>query len=147
MNIENLLLFIYEIAFLKDIKITVYNEGDYMIEYPFNEEVITKSLISQINLFLENTFLENKEILQVIFTNISLFEDYLIGNYNILDYQTVIKLISDYKGIDGYTKLVSQIDTETANKINLLVIKFLDYYNEMIRIYNEKYTGYKRIKN
>ena len=53
MNIENLLLFIYEVAFFKDIKPIVEDDGDYMLEYPFGPSIITPLLITQINLFFE----------------------------------------------------------------------------------------------
>ena len=48
MNIEALVLFIYETSLLKDIEYIDYNNKDYLIKYPFGPYVIDESFISQL---------------------------------------------------------------------------------------------------
>lgn len=145
MNIENLVLFIYETALLKDIEYVNIEDGDYILSYPFGPDAIDQVFISQLNHFIEKTYQENKELLEVIFNNIPLLDDYIKGNYDILDYKTLVKVLSKYRGINGYLSLVDTISKETDKKLNELALKFLEYYNNILELYNEKYTGYKKI--
>jgi len=145
MNIEALLLFIYQTALLKDIEYINDLSNEYMISYPFGPEIIDQIFIRQLNIFLEKTYKENKKTLEIIFNNIPLLDDFIKGNYEILDYESILKISDKYKGIEGYLHLVDSLDIETNQKLNDLTISFIEYYKSLINLANEKYTGYKKI--
>ena len=145
MNIEALLLFIYQTALLKDIENINNYDSDYMIFYPFGPEIINQIFIRQLNIFLEKTYKENKKILESIFNNMTLLDDFIKNDYDILDYESTINVSSKYIGLEGYLNLVEQIDLETAKKLSELTKQFLDYYNSLLELANENYSGYKKI--
>jgi len=145
MNIEALLLFIYQTALLKDIEYINDLSNEYMISYQFGPEIIDQIFIRQLNIFLEKTYKENKKTLEIIFNNIPLLDDFIKGNYEILDYESILKISDKYKGIEGYLHLVDSLDIETNQKLNDLTISFIEYYKSLINLANEKYTGYKKI--
>lgn len=145
MNIETLVLFIYETSLLIDIEYIDYNNRDYIIKYPFGECIINETFISQLNDFLEKTFNENKEVLNVIFNNLELLKDFIDNGYAVLEYKTIFKILENYQGIDGYLNLLNNIDKETDKKLNKLSLSFIKYYNSVLDLYNEEYTDYKKI--
>lgn len=145
MNIEALVLFIYETSLLIDIEYIDYNNRDYIIKYPFGVSIINEAFISQLNDFLEKTFNENKEVLNVIFNNQELLKDFIDNGYAVLEYKTIFKILENYQGIDGYLNLLNNIDKETDKKINKLSLSFIKYYNSILDLYNEEYTDYKKI--
>ena len=145
MNIEALVLFIYETSLLIDIEYIDYNNRDYIIKYPFGTSIIDEAFISQLNDFIEKTFNENKEVLNVIFNNLELLKDFIDNGYAVLEYKTIFKILENYQGIDGYLNLLNNIDKETDKKLNKLSLSFIKYYNSILDLYNEEYTDYKKI--
>lgn len=145
MNIEALVLFIYETSLLKDIEYIDYNNKDYLIKYPFGPYVIDESFISQLNDFFEKTYKENKELLKIIFDDMTILDEFIKEKYDILDYKTLLKILSKYQGIKGYLSLVNKLNQDKGKKINDLSLSFLEYYNNILELYNEEYTGYKKI--
>lgn len=145
MNENCLVLFIYEVALLKDIEFFYTKEGEYMIEYPFGENIIEPMFIRHLNNFMEGTYQENKELIQLMFNNLSLLEEFIKNKYAILDYKTLLVILSHHRGMSGYLHLLESIDIKTNEKLNELAVKFLNYYDELLEMYNEEYTGYKKI--
>ena len=145
MNVDRMVLFIYEIGLLRDIEFITNDDRDYLLEYPIGPQMIDKAFISQLNNFFEIIYREDKESLEVLFDNFGILDEFVKERYNILEYDIVSKILENYMGIDGYLYLLELVDEDTNMKIIELVNRFVEYYNSILELYNCKYTGYKKI--
>ena len=143
MSEKRLVLFLYEIFFLNDIDY-VYSDREYQIEYYFNEGLLDAITIDFLNHFLIDKYEENKELLGVIF-NLKLLEQYIKGNYNILDIDILSKILSKYRGKEKYLELVESTPKEIDQKINKLVLNFLEYYQEALALSYIKPNPYQKV--
>lgn len=143
MSEKRLVLFIYETLFLNDIDY-MYSNREYQIEYYFSEKILDPITIEFLNHFLIDRYEENKELLGVIF-NIKILEEYIKGNYNILNIEILSKILSKYRGKEKYLELVEAITPEIDKKINQLALNFLEYYQEALALSYIKPNPYQKV--
>ena len=143
MNEKRLVLFLYETLFLNDIDY-VYSDREYQIEYYFSEKILDPITIDFLNHFLIDRYEENKELLGVIF-NIKILEEYIKGNYNILNIEILSKILSKYRGKEKYLELVESTPKEIDKKINQLALNFLEYYQEALVLSYIKPNPYQKV--
>ena len=106
---------------------------------------INEVFIEEINEFIYSYYEDNKELFSLLF-NTNLLEQFIENNYQVLPNEILIGLIKKYRGFEGYGTLVDEIGLETDQKINILVTKFLEYYEELERLRQAKpITVYHRI--
>ena len=143
MSEKRLVLFIYETLFLNDIDY-MYSNREYQIEYYFSEKILDPITIEFLNHFLIDRYEENKELLGVIF-NIKILEEYIKGNYNILNIEILSKILSKYRGKEKYLELVESTPKEIDKKINQLALNFLEYYQEALVLSYIKPNPYQKV--
>ena len=140
---QRLVLFIYETFFLNDINY-VDMDKEYQIDYDFSEKILDPIMIEFLNHFIVDKYNENKELLGVIF-NISILEEFINNNYNILDVKNLSKILSKYCGIEKYIELVDSVPKEIDDKINELAINFTNYYNETLELAYKPSNVYQKV--
>ena len=143
MNIKRLVLFIYETLLLSDIEY-LYSKEEYQIEYHFSEELLNPIFIEFLNHFIIDRYQENKELLKYIF-DIPTLEEFVDKNYNILELNLLKKIFIKFRGKEKYLELVETTDKEIDNKLNILALNFIDYYNEAIMLSSAKPNIYQRV--
>lgn len=106
---------------------------------------ITAMFIEEINDFIYNYYEDNKELFALLFDT-KLLEELIKNRYQVLPEKILMGLINKYHGFEGYNKLVEEVGYEIDQQINILVIKFLEYYDELINLENASpLTIYHRI--
>ena len=143
MNEKRLVLFIYETLMLSDIEYLYLNK-EYQVEYNFSENLLNPVFIEFLNHFIIDRYKENKELLKFIF-NIPLLEEFINKNYNILELNILKKIFKNYRGIEKYLELVESTPKEIDNKLNILALNFIDYYNEALVLSGEKTNVYQKV--
>lgn len=143
MSEKRLVLFIYETLLLNEIEF-INSNREYQIDYYFSEQLLDPITIEYLNHFLIDRYEENKELLGVIF-NISLLEEFINKNYNILDIKILSKLLSKYRGIEKYLELVDAIPKDIDIKLNTLALNFINYYNEALELSYQEPNPYQKV--
>ena len=106
---------------------------------------INGAFVEQINDFIYSYYEDNKELFSLLF-DINLLEQFMENNYEVLPNKILIGLINKYHGYEGYVHLIEEIGYEIDQKINILVIKFLEYYDKLEALRQAKPTTiYHRI--
>ena len=105
---------------------------------------ISESFIAQINDFIYRYYDNNKELFSLLFDT-TILEKIIKNKWEILPKEVMIKLIKKYRGLDGYVNLVETVGYEVDQKINILVIYFLQYYDELLKLSHAKSNIYTRI--
>lgn len=106
---------------------------------------IDEVFVEQINDFIHRYYKENKELFELLFDT-DILEEFIKKNYQVLPHKILIRLINKYHSIEGYVKLIEEVGYETDQKLNILVIKFLEYYDEIINLeLAEPTTIYQKI--
>lgn len=98
-----------------------------------NNRCITEDFIEQINDFIYNYYEEYKELFSLMFEE-NLLKEFMNNNYEIVTFDVLVGLINKYHGYDGYPSLVDSVGMEIDQKLNILVIKFLEYYEDLLRL-------------
>lgn len=101
------------------------------------------------NEFIYKCYREKNALLSIIF-DIELLKQFVDGNYEVLSFGQMYQLIRRYHEFDGYIELVDSIDPETGSMINELALAFIEFEQEMVRLYyadSRKYypKGFPRI--
>lgn len=105
---------------------------------------IDESFVEQINDYIYKYYDEHKELFGLLFDN-NLLEEFIENKWEILPYDVMIGLIKKYHGFEGYVNILDTVGYEVDQKMNILVMKFLDYYNELLELRYAKSSTYPRI--
>lgn len=105
---------------------------------------IDESFVEQINDFIYNYYEKNIELFQLLFDKEKI-EKMIENKWEVIPQEIIISLLNKYHGFDGYIELVDDIGYETDKKINELVLKFLDYYNELLKLKFANPSTYPKI--
>lgn len=110
-----------------------------------NNRCITEDFIEQINDFIYNYYEEYKELFTLMFEE-NLLKEFMNNNYEIVTFDILVGLLKKYHGYDGYSSLVDSVGFKTDQKLNILVIKFLEYYEDLLKLQFASPTSiYQRI--
>lgn len=110
---------------------------------------IDESFAAQFNDFIDHYYEDNKELFSLMFP-ISLLEEFIKNNYEVLSLKQMMQLMQRYHGLNGYVELVEAVGPNTDEKINKLALLFTEYYIDLLKLkhanpkqYYQK--GYPRI--
>lgn len=131
MNQKNLALLILESIIL--------GEGLY-IDYQYTD---------MLNNFIYDNYKKYPELFKKIL-NINVLDEHLKNplfrfDTQIITTNTILTLYTNYCSEENYFKLVNEIDKETANKINNLVLLFFEYYIQQLESQTYIETPYIKI--
>ena len=106
---------------------------------------INEYFVEEINEFIYQYYEDNKELFFLLFDT-KILEQLIENYYQVLPNEILIGLIHKYHGFEGYEHLIDEVGYETDQKINILVIKFLEYHDELIKLQTARTsTIYERI--
>lgn len=89
------------------------------------------------NEFIYKCYKENEKLLDIIYDK-EILEEFIEGNYEILSLNQMYQLINRYHGFngyDGYINLLDDIGSEVDAKLNKLVLLFVEYQKELVKLY------------
>ena len=109
-----------------------------------NGRCIDESFAAQINDFIYKYYDDNKELFELLFDK-GIIEEFIKNNWELLSEEIMINLIKKYYGFAGYINLIDDIGYEIDQNINILVIKFLEYYDELLKLKWTEPSSYPRI--
>ena len=103
--------------------------------------------VNQLNNFIYSYYNNNKELFDCLFCE-RIVKCYIKEDKDMFSLEEIVSLIIQYKGFDGYIKLLDDISLEDQDKINDLALLFTSYYEEIMTLYEETIKpGYVRILN
>lgn len=103
--------------------------------------------VNQLNNFIYSYYNNNKELFDCLFCE-RIVKRYIKEDKDMFSLEEIVSLIIQYKGFNGYIKLLDDISLEDQDKINDLALLFTSYYEEIMTLYEETIKpGYVRILN
>ena len=117
MGTKRLALFLYEVGYIINGKISFPNVNT----------------IDKINDFIAECYIKNKELLSIIYSDLSMLERCIENNIPFISLELVIFLYQEYYGDEKYIQLVEQVGYKTDQKINELALKCVEYCNKTMK--------------
>ncbi|MBQ2873481.1 MAG: hypothetical protein IJE89_05735 [Bacilli bacterium] len=94
---------------------------------------VTEYFVEEINEFIYQNYKDNKELFSLFF-DYNILEQFIEQNYQVLPNEILIGLLHKYRGFEGYESLVDEVGMEVDQKISILVMKFIEYHKELIKL-------------
>lgn len=145
MKLENIVVFIYETALFLDYSSYDSCEG-YGFVYEYGPNVLDYGFVKEINNFFKRLYMENEfELLQSLFNDPSIILECIKNDKDVIDYDSLYKLLSKYLMVDDFVKLQSNCSKVDNVKINYLALFYQDFHYEQLVLNQIKNTGYQKI--